>query len=215
MLILCGAFHVRPKRSLSMDGARTGSARRRRERRLRSWWRHERMSIAAALVEATHHSAPRSGWPGTHLALRGQTTTSAQVDPTCFDLFDEEDVGGGRSGALPVLPAPQEALPRPGVRTLTSPLVCVPKLEEDAVAVRVWEVQACFLEPALLYEFRGEWEEIGRDTAVLLFGSGTLRFLMAGADHEVVDAAPYWELMANASSDRTWCLENRKPETSA
>ena len=59
-----------------------GSARRRRERQLRSWWRQERMSIAAALVEATHHSAPRSGWPGTHQALRGQTTTSAQVDPT-------------------------------------------------------------------------------------------------------------------------------------
>ena len=81
-------------------------------------------------------------WRPLTTALR-QTTTSAQVDPTCFDLFDEEDVGGGRPGALPVLPAPQEALPRPGVRTLTSPLVCVPMLEEDAVAVRVWEVEAC------------------------------------------------------------------------
>ena len=98
------------------------------------------------------------------------------------DLFDEEDVGGGRPGALPVLPVPQEALPRPGVRTLTSPLVCVPKLEEDAVAVCVWEVEACFSEPAILYEFRGEWEEIGRDNAVLLLGSGTPRFLMAGED---------------------------------
>ena len=49
------------KRSLSMetravdamtgvDGA--GAARRRRERRLRSWWRHERMSIACAVAEA-------------------------------------------------------------------------------------------------------------------------------------------------------------------
>ena len=104
-----------------------------------------------------------------------------------------------------MLLAPQEALPRLGVRTLTSPLVCVPKLEEDAVAVRVWEVEACFSEPATLYEFRGEWEEIGRDSAVLLLGSGTLRFLVAGEDHEVVDAAPYWELKANASSDRTWC----------
>ena len=28
---------------------------------------------------------------------------------------------------------------------------------------------------------------------------------MAGEDHEVVDGAPYWELKANASSDRTWC----------
>ena len=103
-----------------------------------------------------------------------------------------------------MLPAPQEGLPRPGVRTLTSPLGCVSKLEED-VAGRVWEVVARFPEPAILYEFRGEWEEIGRDNAVLLLGSGTLRFLMAGEDHEVVDAAPHSELKANASSDRTWC----------
>ena len=78
-------------------------------------------------------------------------------------------------------------------------------LQEDAVAVRVWEVEACFSEPAILHEFRGEWEEIGRDNAVLLLGSGTLRFLMGGEDHEVVDAAPCWELKANAISDRTWC----------
>ena len=77
-----------------------------------------------------------------------------------------------------MLPVPQEALPRPWVRTLTSPLVCVPKLEErkGAVAVRVWGVEACFSEPAILYEFRGEWEEIGRDNAVLLLGSDALRF---------------------------------------
>ena len=28
--------------------------------RLRSWWRHERQSIAAALATFKHHSAPRS-----------------------------------------------------------------------------------------------------------------------------------------------------------
>ena len=40
-------------------GGGTGSARRRRERRLRSMLRHERMSVAMALAECTHHSAPR------------------------------------------------------------------------------------------------------------------------------------------------------------
>ena len=40
-------------------GGGTGSARRRRERRLRSMLRHERMSVAMALAESTHHSAPR------------------------------------------------------------------------------------------------------------------------------------------------------------
>ena len=78
--------------------------------------------------------------------------------------------------ALPVLPAPQGALPRRGARTLTSPPVCVPKLEEDAVAVRGWEVETVFSEPAILYEFRGGCEEIGRDNAILLLGFGTLRF---------------------------------------
>ena len=36
-----------------------GSARRRRERRLRSMLRHERMAVATALAESLHHSAQR------------------------------------------------------------------------------------------------------------------------------------------------------------
>ena len=39
--------------------AGTSAARRRRERRLRSMLRHERMTVAMALAEMTHHSAPR------------------------------------------------------------------------------------------------------------------------------------------------------------
>ena len=40
-------------------GGGTGSARHRRERRLRQWHRHERMTVAMALAEFTHHSVPR------------------------------------------------------------------------------------------------------------------------------------------------------------
>ena len=36
-----------------------GAARRRRERRLRSWLKHERMTVAMALAEASHRTAPR------------------------------------------------------------------------------------------------------------------------------------------------------------
>ena len=36
-----------------------GAACRRRERRLRSWLKHERMTVAMALAESTHHTAPR------------------------------------------------------------------------------------------------------------------------------------------------------------
>ena len=42
------------------DGG-TGSARRRRERRLRSWLRHEQQSIAAVLALVTHHSFRKVG----------------------------------------------------------------------------------------------------------------------------------------------------------
>ena len=37
----------------------TGSARRRRQRRLRQWLRHERMTVAVVLAETQHHSASR------------------------------------------------------------------------------------------------------------------------------------------------------------
>ena len=116
-----------------VERATAGSARRRRERRLRSWWRHERMSIAAALVEATHHSAPRSGWPGTHDVPRGQETTSVREDPELFTLFEEE-LGGCRPDRLAAVSEPQGLLPR-GARTLSAPLLCVPRLDEGGVAV--------------------------------------------------------------------------------
>ena len=36
-----------------------GAAKRRRLRRLRSWWRHEQQTVAAVLATMQHHSAPR------------------------------------------------------------------------------------------------------------------------------------------------------------
>ena len=53
---------------------------RRRQRRLPSWWRHKQRSVAAALAAATHHSAPRSGWPEQHNAPGGPTTASAMEE---------------------------------------------------------------------------------------------------------------------------------------
>ena len=55
-----------------MEYERAGAARRRRERRLRSWWRHERMSIAMALATVEHHSCG----PTAYDALRGQRTVT-------------------------------------------------------------------------------------------------------------------------------------------
>ena len=54
-------------------GGGTGSARRRRERRLRSMLRHERMAVAMALAEALHHSSgPKVMERAQYAALRGQ-----------------------------------------------------------------------------------------------------------------------------------------------
>ena len=99
---------------------------------------------------------------------------------------------------------PQERVQQHPVDQIVDAAPALPILDVP-VPLMGWEVEVCISEPAILHEFRGEWEEMCRDNAVLLLGSGTLRFLMAGEDHEVVDAAPYWELRANASSDRTWC----------
>ena len=72
--------------------AGTSAAKRRRERRLRSWWRHERMSIAAVLASVSHHSYPqvdnKNDAPG------GQkTVASTRVG---LAEFYELSSGGGR-----------------------------------------------------------------------------------------------------------------------
>ena len=43
----------------SVRDANASGAARRRQRRLRQWLRHERLSVAMVLAECTHHSAPR------------------------------------------------------------------------------------------------------------------------------------------------------------
>ena len=58
----------------AMEYERAGAAFRRRERRLRSWLRHERMTVRMELAAALHHSAG----PGTNDAVRSQKTVSSR-----------------------------------------------------------------------------------------------------------------------------------------
>ena len=58
------------------DCSGVGSARRRKERRLRSWWRHERMTVAAELAVALHRNCG-VGPAVPHEAPRGQTAASS------------------------------------------------------------------------------------------------------------------------------------------
>ena len=67
---LCVSFQVKPWRVTMAFVARdtdSSAGKRRRERRLRSWLRHARMTVAMALTESTHHSS------------RGQTNAQAGV----------------------------------------------------------------------------------------------------------------------------------------
>ena len=62
---------------MELSGVGTSAAKRRRERPLRSWWRHECQSVRMALTPAAHHSAEKVAAGGTHSGLRAQTTVSA------------------------------------------------------------------------------------------------------------------------------------------
>ena len=86
--------------------AGTSAARRRRERRLRSMLRHERMTVRMELAAALHHS-----WGGglvTHDGPRAQKTASAGL-AEYFELSSDDGrpAGGERPAAL-LEPRPQE-----------------------------------------------------------------------------------------------------------
>ena len=85
-----------------------GSAWRRRQRRLRSWWRHEQQSVAMALSAAGHHSFDKVAAGEKYDGLRAQKTdrageaanravrrqkSKAAVDAVFFELFDEDTAG--------------------------------------------------------------------------------------------------------------------------
>ena len=64
----------------------SGAAWLRRQRRLRSWWRHGQQTVAAVLATMTHHSHSKVG---TANALRGQKMgTSTGVGPAEFSSDD-------------------------------------------------------------------------------------------------------------------------------
>ena len=89
-----------------MLGARDdgeGAARRRRERRLRSWLRHERQSVAVALSEYMHHSsraqrkdrAGEEGHEDKHDAPRRQKPPPPQPGECVPGGFRPPCLGGG------------------------------------------------------------------------------------------------------------------------
>ena len=102
-----------------------GAAWRRRQRRLRLWWRHEQQSVAMALSAAAHHSYDKVAAGAKYDGLRAQTTdrageaacraprrqrTRAAGEAVIFELLDE-DTARLRPGVL-AEPRPQERVQR-------------------------------------------------------------------------------------------------------
>ena len=124
----------------------TGAAKRRRERRLRSWWRHEAQSVQAAVVSALHHS--RDVEPAKYEALWGQKKTTEE---------EEEEAGletlsglraptplppGMRPASLAEPPGAQERVQKHTVEQLADGAprlptfdVLVPQMVDQPVAV--------------------------------------------------------------------------------
>ena len=92
-------------------GEHAGAAIRRRQRRLRQWLRHERLSAAMALAETSHHAAPRE-----------QTKARAGVRPGVL-----EDPGPRRETELVTYATLWGTKPpSPGVPSMAVPLLAAP-----------------------------------------------------------------------------------------
>ena len=85
------------RRPRQVDG--DGAAKRRRLRRLRSWWRHEQQTVAAVLATFQHHSAPR----GPRTARTGE---GARDEPHGYAPEDAPPQGRILRHVVGHLPAP-------------------------------------------------------------------------------------------------------------
>ena len=132
-----------------------GAAWRRRQRRLRSWWRHEQQSVAMALSAAAHsHDKVAAG--AKYDGLRAQTTdrageaahraprrqrTRAAGEAVIFGLVDE-DTAGLRPGFL-AEPRPQERVQRHTMEHIVDFVCCPPMVQilDDPVPQTVEQLQ--------------------------------------------------------------------------
>ena len=115
----------------------SGAAQRRRQRRLRSWWRHEQQWIEAALATFQHHSAPRGQKKaGTgeedhevHFTAKVRTHPPPQAASTVYyTCVDDEEVltAGMRPAPLSEVAGSQERVQRHTVEQ-TEDFVHVPR----------------------------------------------------------------------------------------
>ena len=102
MWMMRGPLSEPAKEDMSSVAHATAAARR-RQRRLRQFLRHERLTVAMLLAERDHHTAPRGqkqarSGEEVRVARHGQVPEQPP-QPELFDVFDEEP-GGGRPASL-------------------------------------------------------------------------------------------------------------------
>ena len=95
-------------------GGATGAARR-RQRRLRQFLRHERLSVAMALAESQHHTSrgqkkARAGEEESEMKYTAKFRTTPPPQPELFSL--EEEPGGGLPAPLSEVAGRQEKVLR-------------------------------------------------------------------------------------------------------
>ena len=105
----------------------SSAGRRRGERRLRSWLRHERMTVRIELAAALHHSSFRGAGPETYDASRSQMTANSREDSVFFDLYDEDTKGTRPDRLFEV--RPQERDQRRTVEQIVDTSLIVPSLD--------------------------------------------------------------------------------------
>ena len=123
----------------SVRDANASGAARRRQRRLRQWLRHERLSVAMALAEYNHHTAPRRqtmarAGEGPRVALHGHVPE--HVPPQAagaqfFAMDTGEDVGDAPAAERPaplLEVLPQVWVQRRTVEQIVDPVPVVPLL---------------------------------------------------------------------------------------
>ena len=108
----------------------SGAAQRCRQRWFRSWLRHDRMTVAMALAERTHHSSrgqmiARPGVWG-HERRRSGTPTP---QPELFSLYEEEPGGSGQD-RIATLSVPQERDLLRTVQQIVDAVPLVPQMVE-------------------------------------------------------------------------------------
>ena len=121
----------------------SGAAQRRRQRRLRSWLRHERMTVAMALAESTHHSSRGQTIARAGVWWREMNYTATVREPLLplspppptptpqLELFSlcEEEPGGVRLDRLFAVSGPQELIQRHTVDQIVDAFPGLPTLD--------------------------------------------------------------------------------------